>query len=137
MNVEAVRHAMIDALQALDVNLNEYASPDPIGPGIQILPPAVDYAQSYGSTGLEMWSFTLQAFVPFTDAASTQIVLDELCATTGASSVRRLLEADTTLGGTVETLQVVRQSAGQQFIPLGGNPMLVVEFTVNVWARGG
>ena len=128
---------MIAALEPVeDFEKNAYALSAPNPPGIQIVPPSVayDFAMSHGQ---DEWTFILQAFVPFTADTAAQRLLDQVCSPEGPSSVKALLEADKTLGGEVSTLRVVSQSAGAQAQSAAGSPMLLVEFTVQVFANGG
>lgn len=119
-----------------DVNVSPYASSQPVAPGIQILPPGVEYDVSF-NRGLDNWTFTVQGFVSLNEDISTQQLLDEFCASTGSGSVKGALEADRTLGGTCETLHVISQSPGVQVNPGGSGPMLLVEWRVMIYANGG
>jgi hypothetical protein len=110
----------------------------PTPPGIQIIPPGVVYDYSMGSlsSGLNEWLFIIQGFVALTSDIGAQKVLDEMCAPSGNSSVKALLEADKSLGGVVETLRVTEQTPGRQVDPGSGNPMLLVEWRVMIHAKG-
>lgn len=128
---------MADALDVHpDVNVSPYASSQPVAPGIQILPPGVDYDYTY-QRGLDEWTFVVQGFVALNEDVSTQQLLDQLCAATGPDSVKGALEADKTLGGSCNTLRVISQSPGVQVNPGGSGPMLLVEWRVMVYANGG
>lgn len=135
MDIAAVRAAMEVKLQPLEANVNPYASSNPTPPGVQIIPPGVEYDRAM-RRGLDEWTFTIQAFVSFGEEFSAQQNLDAMCSPSGTQSIKALLEADTTLNGTVSNLRVMRQSQGKQVQTLGGHPMLLVEFEIQVFAGG-
>lgn len=134
-SITAIRAAMASVLSPIEANVSDYASANPTPPAIQIVPPAVEYDRAM-HRGVDEWTFIIQAMVAFTEEASSQQLLDEVCLPSGSTSIKALLEADTTLGGTCLNLRVLRQSEGKQFVTPGGSPMLVVEFTVQVFAGG-
>jgi len=138
MNLPAVRQAIADALQMDGVQVSPYVLAQPTPPGIQIPPPSVSYSYTMGSTGsgLNEWEFIIQGFVSLNSDIGAQQLLDDMCATSGSRSVRALLEADRTLGGTVETLVVTVQDPGRQVEQPPGNPMLLVEWHVTIYAKG-
>lgn len=129
MDIGAVRAALADKLAGIEAEVNAYARPNPTPPGVQILPPSVeyDYTSSY-----DLWTFTVQLFVSYSEDVSAQMLLDELCAPSG---IKALLEADKTLNATVDAVRVERQSAAVQVQSQQGQPMLAVEFSVQVYAR--
>ena len=136
MNVAAVRKAMAEALDFDGVNVSPYASSQPVTPGIQIIPPAVSFDYTFGTTsGLDEWTFIIQGFVALNEDVTSQMLLDELCGG-GANSVKAALELDRTLGGAVANLRVVEQSPGRLVDRGGGQPMLLVEWRVMVYANG-
>lgn len=136
MNIGAVRAAMAVKLDPIsDVNVFEYVQASPTPPTIQILPPSVDYDLSM-RRGYDLWTFIVQAFVNFTSDYSSQRLLDDICSPIGTTSVKALLEADQTLGGTTATVMVTRHDFRGKLETSGGSPMLLVEFTVEVIAGG-
>src|ERR1044072_8938710 len=95
--IAQVRQAMADAIAALvpwDVNAYVLAQPNP--PGVQILPPSIDFDFAM-HRGQDVWTFTVQGYVPLTSDVAAQQLLDELIAPTGG--MKDALEADRTLGG--------------------------------------
>jgi hypothetical protein len=134
MNVNAVRQAMADALAHPAMQVNAYAHSQPTPPGVQILPPSVVYDRTLGR-GHDDWTFVIQGFVSGSDRGS-QRLLDELIDTQGTFSVKNRLEADKTLGGLVEDMRVVAQSPARMVEMPGGNPMLLVEWSVLIYGRG-
>jgi hypothetical protein len=134
VNVNAVRQAMADALAHPAMQVNAYAHSQPTPPGVQILPPSVVYDRTLGR-GHDDWTFVIQGFVSGSDRGS-QRLLDELIDTQGTFSVKVRLEADKTLGGLVEDMRVVAQSPARMVEMPGGNPMLLVEWSVLIYGRG-
>jgi hypothetical protein len=135
----AIREALADALSVIPgVQVSPYVLAQPTPPGIQIPPPGATYHTTMraGGDGINEWEFIIQGFVSLNSDVGAQRVLDELCATSGPKSVSALLEADLTLGGVVETLIVTSQTGGRQVEQPPGNPMLLVEWHVTVYAKG-
>ena len=137
MNVAAVRTAMATALSVIpDVQVNAYALSQPTPPGLQILPPGVQYDRAM-HRGLDEWVFIVQGFVAFTTDTGSQVSLDLMCAPSGASSVKAALEADKTLGGVVQSCHVLEQTPGSVVQQTNiGSQMLLVEWRVQVLALG-
>ena len=137
MDVSQVRRQMATQMSVIsDVQVNPYALAQPTPPGIQILPPSVAYDTTM-HRGIDEWTFIVQGFVAVTTDIGSQALLDDMCAPTGFDSVKAALEADTSLGGLVDDLRVQNQSPGRIVdTPGGGSPMLLVEWQVQVFARG-
>ena len=137
MQVSGLRSALQTALSTIpDVQVNAYALSQPTPPGLQILPPGVVYDKAM-HRGLDEWTVMVQGFVSFSTDVGSQVLLDQLCASTGSNSVKAALEADRTLGGVVETLHVLEQSPGSVVsLPNTSGQMLLVEWKVQVLARG-
>jgi hypothetical protein len=137
VNVSDVRKAIAAALAPIseELNVNPYAAAQPVAPGIQIIPPGVAYDYSF-QRELDEWTFVIQGFVALTDEVASQALLDELCTPGGPASVKDLIEADRTLGGTVATLRVLDQSPGRMVERAGSGPMLLVEWRLQVFAKG-
>lgn len=136
MNIGTVRAAMVSALNAgvtANVQINAYALASPTPPGLQIIPPAVNYDLAM-NRGLDEWTFVVQGFVAFTTDIGAQKLLDTLC-NPGAGSVKAALETDRTLGGAVQSLRVTNQSPGRMVEQAGGSPLLMVEWQVQILAN--
>jgi len=134
LSVTQIRQGLADALEnVIDGQVSPYALAQPTPPGLQILPPGNTYDFTM-QRGIDQWVFIVQGFVALTSDQGTQRVLDDMCAPTGSGSVKAALELDRTLGGVVDTLQVVSQSPGVVVdTPGGGSPMLLVEWRVEVY----
>lgn len=137
MNIGAVRQAMETTLDVIPgVNVNAYVQAQPTPPGIQILPPSVVYDYAMGIGGFSKWTVIIQGFVALTSDIGAQKLLDTMCAPAGSNSVKALLEADKTLGGLIDTLQVADQTPARQVEQPPGNPMLLVEWHLSITAKG-
>lgn len=89
-----------------------------------------------GSGGMDEWMWTVQAFVATNIDKAAQMRLDELLASSGATSVKAALEADPTLGGAVYDLQVVSAKGQQIFDVPGRGVALGSEWSVQIIASG-
>ena len=117
------------------VQVNPYALAQPTPPGLQILSGGNDYDQAM-VRGLDRWTFVIQGFVALNADIGSQVVLDQLCLPSGSKSVKAALEADRTLSVNVESLHVLSQSPARVVETGSGNPMLLVEWTVQILAKG-
>jgi hypothetical protein len=88
-----------------------------------------------GAGGFQHYTMTVQAFALFGNGGAGQLVLDGLMAMTGATSVNTALESDQTLGGFSDQVDCVACS-GVSIATIGGMDVLLVEWTVDVYARG-
>ena len=136
MNLSAVRGDMAAALEGIEgVQVSPYALAQPTPPGIQIIPPGVTYDLAM-HRGYDDWLFVVQGFVALTTDVGSQVLLDQMCAPAGVSSIKAALELDRTLGGIVQDLHVLDQSPGRVADYAGVSPMLLVEWRVKVIALG-
>ena len=135
MNVGPVRAAIADTLQnATGWNCTPWAVAAPTPPGMQVLGPAAEYDLAF-SRGLDRWQVIVQAFVSLAEGdLQMQIDLDGLAQPD--TGVKAALEADRTLGGLVQNIRVTDCGRPAIYTPAGGSPMLVLEFTAEVYARG-
>lgn len=122
-----------------DVQCNGYvlASPSPPFVDIELADEATDYDQSMGR-GLDLWRFVVRCVVAQGLDIGAQRTLDVWCASSGEKSVKAAIEADLTLGGVVETLQVTRL-AGFRSLTIRSAPnnvYLGAEWTVEVYVSG-
>lgn len=95
-----------------DVQVSAYILGQPTFPTIWVIPHETDYDETMGR-GLDLFKFTVQAMAGLIADQGSQMVLDQMLDPTDAMSVKTAIESDRTLGGTVETLRVVRQSGYQ------------------------
>lgn len=92
----------------------------------------IEYHRAMG-TGTRVLSYTISVIVGRVDTEIGQSELDDYASWSGSKSVRAALEADTTLGGVVDTL-IVQNSASVTSLSNGDAQFLTVEFTVLVYA---
>src|SRR5215475_8394271 len=128
-SISAIRAGLAANLSTiLDVQVSAYTLAQPTPPGLQILPPGVQYdrtmqgsATSATRHALDDWTFMVQGFVALTTDIGSQVLLDQMCAPSGVNSVKAALESNRTLNGIVSDLHVEEQSQGAlvQF-PNGG-----------------
>lgn len=78
---------------------------------IQFVPDDVEYP----AADVDAWVWKVQAFVAAGIDKAAQMRLDQLLSSTGALSVKAALEADPTLGGAVDDLNVVGAKGHQIF----------------------
>lgn len=133
--ISQVRGALRDALDNIP-GLVPYSTEvgQIVAPAAVVVTPDVDFHQSFGSQALNRMQFRVLVLVAqsLTETAAAQ--LDTYVDPASAVSVRAVIEADTTLGGVVETLIV------DQFRPLGVEEAAALgywggEFLVTVYAR--
>lgn len=134
MNAAAVRQALADVLEPLSGNASPYVLAQPTPPGFQILPPGLVSRMAMGVPGLCEWEFVVQGFVSLTTDVGAQKLMDEWIATEGVRSVAEAVETDPTLDGTVQKLAVTSSSPARQVEQPPGNPMLLVEWRLTVYA---
>lgn len=130
-----IRGGLANALDALDgFNVVRYQI-TPTVETIYFWPEEVAYDEA-GSRGLDRWTWVVRAVVGFTVDVAAQMRLDELLASSGASSMKATLEADSTLGGAVHDLRVVTADGYQLFQTDGRGASIGSTWTVEVLAGG-
>lgn len=134
--VAQLRTGLVTALSTI-TGLNTYsAEPGQVTPpAAVVLTPSIEYHRSFNSAGaLRQYDFRIYVLVAqglLDEAAHT---LDTFADPTAATSVRKALEADTTLGGVCESLIVT------SFRPLNAEEVASLQywggsFDVTVFAR--
>lgn len=119
------------------IQVSAYVLGNPSLPTIWVRPaPAegIEYHKAFAN-GLENWTFLVQAFFAsgITDIGA-QKKLDELLASTGATSVKAAIESDKTLGGLVKDLKVERCTGYLEYSnPAGTTTALGCDWTVVVY----
>lgn len=119
-----------------DFQVSAYMLANPTPPTIHLFPEEVMYDEAM-RRGLDEIRITVQAFVGLVSDQGAQVRLDELLAPAGAGSLKAAVEADPTLGGTVDDLRVVG-ATGYKVYSVGGQVSTVLgcEWTVHVIAIG-
>lgn len=132
-----IRAALASKLQAgfTGWQVSQYllANPEPPSLDISTGPIAYDTAMAYGNYDLR---FIVRALVQWGDSGAAQAALDPLLDQTGTSSVKAVLEADKTLGGTVSSLRVTDASEVKVYTIEGSSNAPGVEFMVEVTPNG-
>lgn len=85
------------------------------------------------SRGADDWMFVVRGIVSNNVSLGAQKQLDAWLASSGSSSVKAILEASPTLGGTVNRLHVTRATGPRRFV-VGQTEYLGAEWTVRVIA---
>jgi len=108
------------------------SKPEP--PQIDLLygPVVYDTAMRGGNHDVKL---VLRATVQWGEATSAQQALDGLMDSSGSSSLKAALEADKTLGGTIDYIRVTEVSEPKVY-PTAGSDVVGVEFTVEVGPSG-
>ncbi len=122
-----------------DYQISGYVLDAPTVPcfDIEIHTEGVEYDLA-AARGYDKWMFTVRALVAKTSDIGSQVTLDNYLESSGGISVKEALEADTTLGGTVDALHVTH-ATGPRAIGVHSQPPNVYhgcEFTVEIYARG-
>ncbi len=137
-----IRQALADQLASVTgAQVSAYMLGNPTPPCIHVFPGgnAGDFEYHQASLGgVELWPFTIQAFVPSTSDIGAQKNLDSYIQSTGSQSVKAGLEGgDTTLGGLIHDLIVVSCTPYQVFVFDGQRqPCIGAEWRVNVFVTG-
>jgi hypothetical protein len=106
-------------------------------PSSRVEPPAA--VLSLPETGYDVtlggrsdaWEFPLWVLVSRADDKSAYAEMVPYLEAEGDRSIRAIIEADRTLGGTCDTSAVTR--ARPQFVSVGGTEFLAIEFTLEVY----
>jgi hypothetical protein len=128
-----IRAAMADALKVIPgLNVTAYQQSTPELPTAHVKRGPFEYDQAFQG-GVHMLSFTVTAYVALLSAQGAQMNLDRYLAPTGTYSIKEALEADTTLGGLVQTLHVTGANGEQPYAREQGGPVLGSDWSVQVW----
>lgn len=120
--------------------VSPYILANPTPPTIFVYPGSPDDATVYDLTqrdSLDVYSFTIQAFVSHNSDIGAQRKLSELLGRSGPHSVKALVEADTSLGGLVDDLRVMRVSGFRLVAPAASAVMVAAEWFVDVYVNDG
>jgi len=100
-----IRSGLVANLSSLGIQSTGYMLAEPMAPTIECFPGSVSYDATFGR-GMDMVNFVVRVTVTVALDVPAQQLLDTFLAPSGANSVKTLIEADKTLGGTVKSLQV-------------------------------
>ena len=109
--ISTIREGLARNLESIrDIQVSAYLLASPTPPAIHIFPATIEYDRSM-QRGLDVLTFTVEAFVAFGLDQGGQMRMDRLLSPSGFESVKEALEADRTLGNTVQDLWVSRMSS--------------------------
>ncbi len=123
MNIGQIRQAIADACDTLDIEVSPLITLDIPAPCVMVAPEDIpDYGTDF--TGGFTLPFVIWCFVPATDFAGGQDVLDAWLSDETAESIPGAIEADNTLGGAVSSCLVssvtdygiISTEDGRQFV---------------------
>lgn len=115
-----------------------YMPSNPTPPTLYVWPEETDYDLTM-QRGLDCYHLIVQAMIGFVTDQGAQETLDAMLDSFGSSSVKVAVESDTTLGGLVDDLRVVKQSGYRLYeVPNVGRGMsagqiLGAEWSVEVY----
>lgn len=136
-DLTGIRTALAENLSTLEgIKFSAYMLSNPTTPSGHLYPggPAGDitYHMAF-QDGVELWPFTVQAFVALSTDIGAQVKLDQYLASSGTQSVKAALESDRTLGGLAASVKVL-SSGGYRVYPRPANdPVLGAEWHVEVY----
>lgn len=128
-----LREALAASLASLPgVQESAYVLGNPTPPTAEVEPAPIEYDLAM-ARGLDRCMFTVRVFVGAATDIGAQKKLDDFIDPTGDSSVKTLLEADRTLGGICDHVQVLRCSGYKVYeIGRSGGIRLGAEWSVQV-----
>lgn len=138
--LQQIREALADSLAALkdSAQVSAYRLSSPTYPTVFVVgPEEIDYHKTMQS-GIGGFPMTVMALTGNASDIGAQQTLDELVSATGKKSVKAALEADTTLGGVVDSL-IVRSCSGYRLYGASHNEtgyVLGAQWSVDIQARG-
>jgi len=130
----AIRAALGTALSASSTFIQVASTvPDTVSPPAALVTPGSPVAEYHGAfgNGMERFVFTVTCVAQRFDDTAQQTLLDGLIS--GAAGVRALIEADKTLGGESQTLQVTNCTS-YGVVSISDVEYLGTDFTVEVFA---
>lgn len=108
--------------------------PDVLNPPVAVVRPDNISFDTAFARGLDTLEFVVMTIVGRVDERTSQSRLDAYCNSTGASSVKRAIESDRTLGGAVSDLRVT-EMRNYTSVSIGDVIYLAAEFVVQVYAQ--
>lgn len=131
-----LRAALATSIEPLsNVQVSPYMLANPTPPAADVEPAPIDYDLAM-KRGLDKWTFIVRVYVGLSGDIAAQKKLDAYIEPTGATSIKTLVEADRTLGGLCDSVQVIKCSGYRTFERAhGASPLLLgAEWTVVVHA---
>ena len=111
VDIATIREGLARNLERIrDVQVSAYMLASPVPPAIHIFPSTIEYDRSM-MRGLDVLTFTIEAFVAFGLDQGGQMRMDRLLSPSGFESVKEAAESDRTLGQMVQDVHVSRMSS--------------------------
>lgn len=128
-----IRNAIKGVLAPIIVNAYAVEPTSPQYPAAWVFPakPAAEYSETFD--GATTWHLIVTIAVQASDLSRAQANLDPYLATSGAKSIPAALEADTTLGGVCDSVDV-RGITAYGPLDLAGTSILAAQLAVEVYA---
>lgn len=114
--------------------VSAYMLSQPTPPCAWPYPSEIDYDQAM-QRGFDELQVKVLALMPLTDDVGSQVMLDELLASSGSNSMKAAIESDKTLAGVVLDL-IVESCTGYFTYQLTSGPCLGAEWVVRIAAPG-
>jgi hypothetical protein len=134
-DIRAGLAANLSTIKGVQISAYQMANPTP--PCLQVMGPSeadgVVFDRAFAH-GHHNWNIEVLALVALTSDIGSQVLLDEMIETTGASSVKEAIETDPTLGGACQTLDVTTLGGYSPYTIEGRGPMIGARW--NVLVRG-
>ena len=132
-DIAAIRQGIADNISAAitGFQVSAYVLANPTPPCIYVMPGETEYDIAMGN-GADRLNFIIRIMVPANGDIAQQRMLDLMCASTGAQSVKAAVEADDSLGGSVADCQVNSCSAPTLYVPDNGPPMFGADLALEV-----
>ena len=109
--ISDIREGLARNLDAIsDVQVSAYMPLSPTMPALYVTPASIEYDRSM-MRGLDVLTFTIEAFVAFGLDQGGQMRMDRLLSPSGFESVKEAAESDRTLGQMVQDVHVTRMSS--------------------------
>ena len=108
--VTQIREGLATNLSTIpNVQISAYMLVSPVPPVVHVFPAGVEYDRGM-HRGLDILTFTVEAFIAMGLDVGAQMRLDGMLSPTGTLSVKTAVESDRTLGGLVSDTWVERVS---------------------------
>lgn len=107
--------------------------PDLPNPPIALVTPiSIEYDKAFGQ-GMTIYTMTVTVIVGRVSERTAQNTLDAYCSSTGASSIKKAIESDVTLGGKAFDCRV-SQMRNYGSTTISENEYLAAEFDLSIYA---
>lgn len=131
----AIAAVLTGHYSSLGWTVNKYLSSTINPPCMDLEIGPIDYDQAM-ARGDDAIHVTVRAYVQWGDSDVGQAALDPVIDLISTDSLKTVLEADKTLGGTVDAVHVLSVSNPQVIAVQGGSDLPAVEFAVEVYPNG-